>query len=89
VVSNSKQERAISNLPIVRILAVDDCADWRRCVLDRLRTNSNLEVVGVASDGVEAVLKAQQLSTGHDLHGKEFVNPKLVDHMCNTPCLLT
>lgn len=40
---------------------VDDFADWRQCVLEKLRENRSLQVVGVASDGLEAVLKAEEL----------------------------
>ena len=40
---------------------VDDFAPWRRFVVPTLRENHNLRVVGVASDGLEAVLKAEEL----------------------------
>jgi DNA-binding NarL/FixJ family response regulator len=60
-VLNSKQEEAISNPSFVRILVVDDSADWRRCVLEKLQENPSLQVIGVASDGLEAVLKAEKL----------------------------
>lgn len=60
-VLNSKQEEAISNPSFVRILVVDDSADWRRCVLEKLQENPSLQVIGVASDGLEAVLKAEEL----------------------------
>ena len=55
------QENVISNLSSVRILIVDDFADWRRLVTEWLREHTHLQVIGVASDGLEAVLKAQQL----------------------------
>jgi DNA-binding NarL/FixJ family response regulator len=58
---NSKQEQAISNNSFVRILVVDDFAPWQHFVLPKLRENHNLRVVGVASDGLEAVLKAEEL----------------------------
>lgn len=58
---NSKQEEVICNQPFLRILVVDDFADWRHCVLEKLRENRSLQVVGVASDGLEAVLKAEEL----------------------------
>ena len=58
---NSKEEEAISNQSIVRILVVDDLAAWRRYVVQKLRENRNLQIIGVVSDGLEAVLKAEEL----------------------------
>jgi DNA-binding NarL/FixJ family response regulator len=58
---NSKQEEVICNQSFVRILVVDDFADWLHWVLEKLRENRNLQVVGVASGGLEAVLKAKEL----------------------------
>jgi DNA-binding NarL/FixJ family response regulator len=40
---------------------VDDFVEWRRCVCENLQENLSLQVVGVASDGLEAVLKAEEL----------------------------
>jgi DNA-binding NarL/FixJ family response regulator len=51
----------MSNQSLVRILVVDDFGDWRHCVIERLRKNRSLQVVGVASDGLEAVLNAKEL----------------------------
>jgi DNA-binding NarL/FixJ family response regulator len=45
----------------VRLLVVDDFARWRDFVLEKLRENHNLRVIGVASDGLEAVQKAEEL----------------------------
>lgn len=61
LVLNFKQEQAIGTLSLVRILVVDDFADWRRFVLSKLRENRSLQVIGVVSDGLEAVLKAQEM----------------------------
>jgi DNA-binding NarL/FixJ family response regulator len=58
---NATQEEAISNQSLIRILVVDDFADWRHCILEKLRENRNFQVIGVASDGLEAVLKAEEL----------------------------
>jgi DNA-binding NarL/FixJ family response regulator len=44
-----------------RILVVDDFADWRRYVLEKLRENRGWQVIDVASDGLEAVQKAEEL----------------------------
>jgi DNA-binding NarL/FixJ family response regulator len=61
LVLNSKEEEAISNQSVVRVLVVDDFAPWRRFVLEKLRENRNLRVIGVVSDGLEAVLRAEAL----------------------------
>ena len=45
----------------VRVLVVDDFEAWRRFVCSMLRKNPELQVVGEASDGLEAVHKAEQL----------------------------
>jgi DNA-binding NarL/FixJ family response regulator len=58
---NSKLEQAISDNSFVRILVVDDFAPWRRFLIAKLRENPNLRIVGVVSDGLEAVLKAEEL----------------------------
>ena len=52
---------AISNQLAARVLVVDDFARWRDFVLEKLRENHNLRVIGVASDGLEAVQKAEEL----------------------------
>jgi DNA-binding NarL/FixJ family response regulator len=58
---NSKQGEAISKQSIVRILVVDDFADWRRFIFERVKENLRFQIVGIACDGVEAVLKADYL----------------------------
>jgi DNA-binding NarL/FixJ family response regulator len=65
----------MSNQLLVRILVVDDFADWRHCVIEKLRENRSLQVVGVASDGLEAVLKAEELQP--DLILLDISLPKL------------
>jgi len=40
---------------------VDDFAPWQRFVVPKLRENDNLRVAAVASDGLEAVLKSEEL----------------------------
>jgi DNA-binding NarL/FixJ family response regulator len=52
---------AISNHSFVRILIVDDFAPWRSLVSEMLSENRNWRIVGVVSDGLEAVLKAEEL----------------------------
>jgi DNA-binding NarL/FixJ family response regulator len=46
---------------IVRILVVDDFEDWRRFVSSMLQNEPGWQIVGEASDGLEAVKKAQEL----------------------------
>ena len=45
----------------VRILVVDDFELWLRFVTNRVHDQPDLQIVGVASDGVEAVQKAEEL----------------------------
>ena len=45
----------------IRILVVDDYARWRLFVLQSLEKERGIKVVGQASDGLEAVEKAQEL----------------------------
>jgi DNA-binding NarL/FixJ family response regulator len=75
LVLNFKPEEAISSQSIVRILVVDDFADWRRFVLAKLRENDGLRVIGVAVDGLGAVLKAEELQP--DLILLDISLPKL------------
>jgi DNA-binding NarL/FixJ family response regulator len=58
---NRKREKDINNQPLVRILVVDDFADWQHFVIAKLRENPSFQVIGVASDGLEAVLKTEEL----------------------------
>jgi DNA-binding NarL/FixJ family response regulator len=45
----------------IRILVVDDYEPWRRSVCSMLRVQRNLQVIDEASDGLEAIQKAQTL----------------------------
>ena len=45
----------------IRVLVVDDCEPFRRFVCSRLESRPDLQVIGEASDGLEAVEKAQAL----------------------------
>ena len=56
-----EQEKPISTQPLVHILVVDDFPDWRRCISEKLQENRSLKVIGAATDGLEAVLKAEEL----------------------------
>jgi DNA-binding NarL/FixJ family response regulator len=60
-VLNSKEEKAISNLSLVRILVVDDFAAWQRFVVGKLQEKNNFRVIGIVADGLEAVQQAKQL----------------------------
>lgn len=53
-------QTSLKRLPI-RVLVVDDYEPWRHFVSTALRTKSELQVVGEASDGLEAVHRAQKL----------------------------
>jgi DNA-binding NarL/FixJ family response regulator len=45
----------------IRVLLVDDYEAWHRFLVERLRNRPELEVVGLVSDGWEAVQKAYEL----------------------------
>jgi DNA-binding NarL/FixJ family response regulator len=45
----------------VRVLLVDDFEPWRRIVCSMLKGQTELQIVGEAADGLEAVIKAQEL----------------------------
>lgn len=57
--SDADAERQPS--PSVRVLIVDDHEPWRRWVCSELGCQQQLQVVGEASDGLEAVRKAHEL----------------------------
>jgi len=48
-------------MSLVRIVVVDDFDLWRVFVVARLRERPDLEIVGFASDGLQAVQKAEEL----------------------------
>jgi DNA-binding NarL/FixJ family response regulator len=45
----------------VRILIVDDFESWRRSIRSILAGDSDLEVIGESSDGLDAVRKSEEL----------------------------
>src|SRR5271155_2711762 len=45
----------------VRVLVVDDYEPFRRFVCSTLKQRSDLQVIGEASDGLEAVRKAEEM----------------------------
>jgi CheY-like chemotaxis protein len=49
--------------PTVRILVVDDYEPFRRFVCSILEQRQDLQIIGEASDGLEAVKKAEELQT--------------------------
>jgi CheY-like chemotaxis protein len=61
LVADSKQEETIGNQSFVRIFVVDDFAEWRHYIPEKLREDRSFEVVGVAADGLDAVLKAEEM----------------------------
>jgi DNA-binding NarL/FixJ family response regulator len=72
---NSKQEEIISSHSIPRILVVDDFAPWRRFVIAKLGENQNLRIIGVVSDGLEAIQSAGELQP--DLILLDIALPKI------------
>ena len=53
--------QALSMQPKIRVLVVDDFKEWRRFVVSKLLQESEVEIVGEAADGLEAVEKASRL----------------------------
>lgn len=47
--------------PVIRVLLEDDFAPWRRYVQSALRENPPLQLIGEASDGVEALQRVREL----------------------------
>lgn len=45
----------------IRVLVVDDFKEWRRFVVSKVRQEWEVEIVGEAADGLEAVEKASKL----------------------------
>ena len=64
-----------SQVSLVRILVVDDFDLWRGFVVSRLQERPDLQVVGMASDGLQAVQKAEELQP--DLILLDMMLPKL------------
>ncbi|MGA9570299.1 MAG: response regulator transcription factor [Candidatus Acidiferrales bacterium] len=54
-------ENTISKQSFVRILVVEDFADWRSYISEKLRDIPRLTVIHFAVDGLEAVRKAAEL----------------------------
>ena len=46
---------------LVRVLVVDDVEDWRKSIVLLLKEDPTIEIVGEASDGVDAVQMAQEM----------------------------
>ena len=51
----------VDSYPVVRVLVVDDFESFRHFVRTTLQTRPGLQVVGEASDGLEAIQKAEEL----------------------------
>ncbi len=59
--SASDADTASLPFPSVRVLIVDDNEPWRHWVYSELGSQQQLQIVGEASDGLEAVRKARKL----------------------------
>ena len=62
-------------MPLIRVLVVDDFEDWRRQVHSLLQARPAWQVIAEASDGSEAVQKAEELKP--DLIVLDIGLPKL------------
>jgi DNA-binding NarL/FixJ family response regulator len=56
-----RTEKPDLGILMVRILVVEDFEEFRRCICSTLEKQPELQIVGEASDGLEAVSKAEQL----------------------------
>lgn len=61
LVLNSKPEEAMSDRSFIGVLVVDDSAPWCRFLVNALQANLQILVVGIVSDGIDAVRKTQDL----------------------------
>ena len=61
VVLNFDQAEAVRQLAPIRILIVDDFQSWRRLVSSMLQDNPEFQIIGEASDGLEAVQMSEEL----------------------------
>ena len=50
-----------SKMSLIRVLVVDDFSAWKDFIVQQLEQQSDVSVVGMASDGLEAIQKAEQL----------------------------
>jgi DNA-binding NarL/FixJ family response regulator len=48
-------------MPTIKIIVVDDHEPWRRYVASALQKRIDLQMIGEAADGIEAVQKAREL----------------------------
>jgi DNA-binding NarL/FixJ family response regulator len=62
-------------LPLIRVLVVEDFEDWRRQVRFMIQARTEWQVIAEASDGSEAVQKAEELKP--DLIVLDIGLPKL------------
>lgn len=62
-------------MSLVRVLIADDFDLWKGFVIARLQERRDLQIVGFASDGVQAVQKAEELQP--DLILLDMMLPKL------------
>ena len=62
-------------MALVRLLVVDDFRLWRDCVKEHLEGHPDLHIAGFASDGLEALEKAEELQP--DLVLLDISLPKL------------
>jgi DNA-binding NarL/FixJ family response regulator len=66
------QERPVS---VARVLIVDDFELWKDFVIGRLKEQPDFSIVGIASDGLQAVQRAEELQP--DLILLDMFLPKL------------
>jgi len=72
---SSSNERGRASMSKIRVLVVDDFEAWRRFICSRLAKNAELQIIGEASDGLEAVQRAEELQP--DLIVLDLGLPKL------------
>lgn len=48
-------------MPDIHILVIDDFLQWQRFVIELFETETDLKIIAIASDGLEAVRKAKEI----------------------------
>ena len=59
----------------IKVLLADDCAEYASIIKESLEVNENIEIVGIANDGMEAIEMTNKLNP--DVLILDVIMPKL------------